>query len=183
MNPVGLIYFALAVVGLMIAWACLRCFFKRLKLWFSIRLLCRKTGLTLRARPLWFLGSRYFKGVDFTLEGAETIFAVKLFGCLWPLKTLILQEHGEYFFRAHSAFLKPFLDVFDGYRHAVPAYRFPESGTKAQRNILLINPSPLDMLQQPSSGPERVTGSGDMFRGMELASLPHLLRIAENAAK
>lgn len=183
MNPVGLIYFALAVIGLIFAWACLRCFFKRLKLWFSIRLLCRKTGLTLRARPLWFLGSRYFKDLDFTLEGAETIFAVKLFGCLWPLKTLILQAFGAYHFRAHSAFLKPFLDVFDGYCHMLPAYRFPEPGAKTQRNILLILPSPLEILLQPSSGPERVTGSGDMFRGMELASLPHLLRIAENAAK
>lgn len=182
MNPVGLIYFALAVIGLIVAWAVVRCFFKRLKCWISIHLLCRRTGLTLHARPFWFLGSRYLKGVDFTLEGKDTIFSVKLFGCLWPLKTLVLQERGEYFFRAHAAFLMAILDVFDGYPHTVPAYRFPEPGQKAQRNILLILPSPLDIQLQASNGPEQVTGSGDMYRGMEIASLPHLLRIAENAA-
>lgn len=183
MNPVGLIYFVLAVIGLIIIWASMRCLFKRLKCWLSIRRLCRRTGLRLHARPLWFLGSRYWKGIDFTLEGPDTVFSVKLFGCFWPLKTLVLQGRGEYFFRAHAAFLMHILDVFDGYPHTFPEYRFPEPGVKQQRNILLINPSPLDMLLQPSNGPECITGAGDMYRGMEIASLPHLLRIAENAAR
>ena len=183
MNPIGLIYFVLAVIGLIIAWAWVRCFFKRLKVWLSVRRVCRKKGLVFRAHPLWFLGSRYLKRVDFTIEGADTVFSVKLFGCLWPLKTLLLHERGEYFFRAHAAFLMHILDVYDGYRHLIPAYRFPEKGEKVQRNILLINPSPLEILLQPSSGPERISGAGDLYRGMEIASLPHLLRIAENAAK
>ena len=184
MNPVGLIYFVLIVLALIVGVMGFRLFFKRVRCLVSIRRLCRKKGLIFRAcHPLWFLGSRYWKGCDCLIEGAEEIIAVKCFGCFWPLKKLVFREHGEYFFRAHSTFLKPLLEIFDGYPHALPAYRFPAPGEKRQRNMLLINPSPLDMCLQPSSGVERVTGAGDLLRGMELASLPHLLRIADGLAK
>jgi len=180
MNPDGLIHFVLIVIALIVGCMCIRLFFKRVRCLFAIRRLCRKQGLTFRAgHPLWWLGSRYLKGCDFAIEGEKEIIAVKFFGCFWPLKTLIFREWGEYFFRAHSTFLKPLLDVFDGYPHTLPAYRFPEAGGKPQRSMLLINPYPLDVRLQPSSGVEDVTGPGDMLRGMELANLPHLLRIAE----
>lgn len=181
MNPVNLIYFVLIVIALIVLWAVLRCFFKRMMCGLRIRRMCRKHGLTLRARPLWWLGSRYLKGIDCLVEGKETVFSVKLFGCLWPLKSLILRERGEYFFRAHSAFLAPLLDIMDGYPHTVPAYRIPEAHGKAVHPILLINPSPLEILLQPSSGLERISGSGDQVFGLEIANLSHLLRIAENA--
>lgn len=183
MNPVGLIYFVLIVIALILALTCLRSFFKRLRCRFSIRRLCRKHGLIFRAgHPAWFLGSRYLRGCDFTLEAADTLFAVKFFGCFWPLKALIFRERGEYFFRARSAFLAPLLDVFDGYPHALPEYRFPGAEGKEVRRILLVNPMPIEIRFQPSSGLESVSGTGDMLRGMEIASLSHLIRIAENAA-
>lgn len=183
MNPVYLIYFLLGVIGMIVLWAAVRCFFKRVKCRFAIRSLCRRSGLTLHAKPLWWLGSRYWKGIDCLIEGKETIFAVKLFGCLWPLKTLIFRERGEYFFRAHSAFLAPILEVFDGYPHTLPEYRFPATEDKAIRPILLINPMPLEILLQPSSGLESISGVGDVLREMEIANLSHLMRIAENAAQ
>lgn len=183
MNPVYLIYFLLGVIGMIILWAAARCFFKRLKCRFAICSLCRRSGLTLHARPLWWLGSRYRRGVDFLLEGKDTIFAVKLFGCLWPLKTLIFRERGEYFFRAHSAFLAPLLEVFDGYPHVLPEYRFPTEEHKAIRPVLLINPMPLEILLQPSNGLEAISGAGDVLRGMEIANLSHLIWIAENAGE
>lgn len=183
MNPVNLIYFVLIVIALIILWALVRCFFKRLRCGMSIRRLCRQSSLTLHAKPLWWLGSRYLKGIDCLIEAPGTIFAVKLFGCLWPLKSLILRERGEYFFRAHSAFLKAILDVWDGYPHTLPAYRIPETAGKEVRPILLINPMPLEILLQPSNGLERISGTGDKVYGMEIASLSHLLRIAENAGE
>lgn len=181
MNPVYLIYFVLGAIALVILWALVRCFFKRLRCCLSIRRTCRKHGLTLRTRPLWWLGSRYLKNIDCLIEGKETVFAVKLFGCLWPLKSLILRERGEYFFRAHSAFLTAILDIYDGYPHTLPDYRVPESAGKEVRPILLINPMPLEILLQPSSGLERISGPGDKVFGMELANLSHLLRVTENA--
>lgn len=184
MNPVGLIYFVLIVIALIIAFACVRVFFKRVKCMFSIRSLCRKHGLTFRAgHPAWFLGSRYLKGCDFLIEGADAVFAVKLFGCFWPLKILIFRERGEYFFRARSAFLAPILEVFDGYPHVLPEYHFPEADGKEVRRVLLVNPMPLEIRFQPSSGLESISGTGDLLRGMEIASLSHLLRIAENCAR
>ena len=181
MNPVYLIYFVLAVIGLLIAWAYVRCFFKRLRCYFSIRRLCRRCGFALKTPPLWFLGSRYSRRCDCVIETPKTIFAVKLFGCLWPLKSLILRERGEYFFRAHAAFLMAILDVLDSYPHTVPEYRFPQAEGKEVRPILLINPMPLEILLQPSSGLERISGPGDQVYGMEVANLSHLIRIVENA--
>ena len=183
MNPVFLIYAVLIVIGLIILWALVRCFFKRLRCGLSIRRMCRKSGLKLHARPLWWLGSRYLKGIDCLIEGKDTVFAVKLFGCLWPLKSLILRERGEYFFRAHSAFLTAVLDVWDGYPHTLPAYRIPEVEGKEVRPILLINPMPLETLLQPSNGLERISGPGDQVFGLEIANLSHLLRVAENAGE
>jgi len=180
MNPVGLIYFVLAVIALIVVWAYARCFFKRLTCMVKLRRACRKYGLRLEARPLWFLGSRYSKRCDLVIRGAKASFAVKLFGCLWPLKSLILREYGEYFFRAHTAFLMVIMDVFDGYPHTLPAYRFPpEDGL---RPILLINPMPLEIRLQPSNGLEQVSGTGDTICNMEIANLSHLLRLMENAA-
>lgn len=182
MNPVYLIYFVLIVIRLIILWAYVRCFFKRLLLLVKVKALCRKHGFCFTAHhPLWFLGCRYLKGADFSIETDKAVFSVKLFGCLWPLKSLILREHGEYIFRAHANFIKFILDVYDGYQHPLPRYRFPEPGAKPQRKLLLICPMPLEILMQPSNGQEGVSGTGDMICGMEIASIGHLLRVAESA--
>ena len=182
MNPVYLIYFLLAVIGLIILWAYVRCFFQRLVVLVKVKALCRKHDFRFTAhRPLWFLGSRYLKGADFSIETDKAVFSVKLFGCLWPLKSLILREHGEYIFRAHANFLKAILDIYDGYQHPLPRYHFPEAGEKPQRKLLLISPMPLEILMQPSNGQEGVSGTGDMICGMEIANIDHLLRVAESA--
>ena len=182
MNPVCLIYFALAVIGLIIGWAYLRCFFHRLMLLVKVKALCRRHDFRFTAHhPLWFMGCRYLKGADFSIETENALFSVKLFGCLWPLKSLILREHGEYIFRAHANFLKAILDVYDGYQHTLPRYHFPEADGKPQRKLLLICPMPLEILMQPSNGQEGISGTGDMICGMEIASIDHLCRIAESA--
>lgn len=182
MNPVGLIYFVLIVIGLIIAWAYVRCLFKRLSCLVKIRRACRKYGLILTAKhPFWFLGSRYARRCDLIIRGPRETFAVKLFGCLWPLKTLILREYGEYIFRAHAAFLTAILDVFDGYPHPLPDYRVPDGKAEGIRRILLINPMPLAIHLQPNNGQETISGTGDHICGMEIANLSHLLRLMENA--
>lgn len=44
MNPVYLIYFVLGVIGLIILWTAVRCFFKRVRCCLSIRRTRRWTG-------------------------------------------------------------------------------------------------------------------------------------------
>lgn len=180
----GLLILVLSIIALIIAWAYLRLIFKRLQVFFTLRRLCRGCGCTLQGtHPLWFLGSRYLKGCDCLIRTPRDAFAVKLFGCLWPLKSLILREYGEYIFRAHAAFLTAVLDVYDGYPHALTACRVPESAGDAVRRVLLINPLPLEILLQPSNGQEHVSGPGDFIQGMEIANLSHLVRIVENACR
>lgn len=182
MNLVNLIYALLIIIGLIIAWAYVRCFFKRLTCLVKIRRACRKHGLTMTVKhPFWFLGSRYARRCDLIIRGARDTFAVKLFGCLWPLKTLILRAYGEYIFRAHAAFLTAILDVYDGYPHPLPAYRTPAGTADNAFRLLLINPMPLAIHLQPSNGQEEVSGTGDVICGMEIANLSHLLRLLENA--
>lgn len=188
MNPVYLIYFVLIVIGLIIAWAFVRCFFKRLGCMLGITRMCRKHGFRLTVKhPLWFLGSRYARRCDCLIQTPAGVYGVKFFGCLWPLKSLILREHGEYCFRAHAAFIKFLLDVIDGYPHLLPAYRFdlPKAGLAEGTQVhsfLLINPMPLEILMQPSNGQEGISGTGDKICGMEIASLSHLIRVVEKDA-
>ena len=187
MNPVYLIYFVLIIIALVILYAYIRCFFKRLKCLISISRMCRKKVFRLTVKhPLWFLGSRYARRCDFIIETPRDVFGVKLFGCLWPLKVLILREYGEYIFRGYSTFLKFILNFIDSWPHPLPAYRFefaraeiPEEAR--MRRILLINPMPLEIRMQPNNGQEEISGTGDTIRGMEIASLSHLIRIVENA--
>ena len=182
MNPVYLIYFVLIVIGLIIVWAFVRCFFKRLGCMLGITRMCRKHGFRLTVKhPLWFLGSRYARRCDCLIQTPAGVYGVKFFGCLWPLKSLILREHGEYIFRAHSAFLTAVLDIYDGYPHTLPAYRVPEIEGKELRRMLLLSPMPLETLMQPSNGQEQISGPGDTIRGMEIANLSHLLRVVEGA--
>lgn len=187
MNPVGLIYALLIIIALIIAGAYCRCLFKRLICLLRITGACRKYGFTLTCKhPLWFLGSRYARRCDLIIQAPGETFAVKLFGCLWPLKILILREYGEYVFRGFSTYLKFIINFIDSWPHPLPEYRFMPtrsnvSGDTPIRRILLVNPMPMAIHLQPNNGQEEISGTGDCIRGMEIASLSHLLRLMENA--
>ena len=187
MNPVGLIYALVCIIAAIIGIAYMRCFFKRLSCLVKISSVCRRYGLTLSVKhPLWFLGSRYARRCDLIIQGAQEAFGVKLFGCLWPLKILILREYGEYVFRGFSTYLKFIINFIDSWPHPLPQYKFalrranlPED--TPLRPILLVNPMPMAIHLQPNNGQEEISGTGDHICGMEIASLSHLLRLLENA--
>ncbi len=187
MNPVGLIYALLILIAVIIGMAYVRCFFKRLACLMKLRRACREYGLTLTAKhPLWFLGSRYARRCDLIIQGPRETFGVKLFGCLWPLKILILREYGEYAFRGFSTYLKFIINFIDSWPHPLPEYHFalkranlPEDAPI--RRILLVNPMPMAIHLQPNNGQEEISGIGDHICGMEIANLSHLLRLMENA--
>ena len=166
----------------------IRCLFKRLSCAGKLKRLCRRTGATLQGtHPLWFLGRRGRKHCDFVIETPTQVFAVKLFGVMHGGRVLVLRETGEYFFRRYASILMFIFNAFDGSFRRLPEYDFSSgdlvAGGRTRRDILLLNPIPMEVRVQPHSGQEFVTGPGDEVFGMELASLSHLMRIVENAAR
>lgn len=165
----------------------IRCGIKRIGCALKLRRLCRRLGLTLQGtHPLWFLGSRRCRGCDCVIQAPAQVFAVKLFGVMRGGRILVFRETGEYFFRRYASILLFIFNAFDGSFRRLPEYDFSRGEAladgRARRDILLLNPIPMEVRFQPHSGQEFVTGPGDDLFGMELASLSHLLRIVENAA-
>ena len=166
----------------------LRCFFKRIGCAMKLRHLCSRPGVTLRGtHPFWFLGSRSCKGCDLLIDTPSQVFAIKLFGVMHSGRVLVFRETGEYFFRRYASILLFVFNVFDGAFRQLPEYDFSKgedlAAGRTRRDVLLLNPIPMEVRFQPHSGQEAVTGPGDDLFGMELASLSHLIRIVENAAR
>ena len=166
----------------------IRCFCKRIGCALKLRRLCRRQGLSLQGtHALWFLGSGRHRECDCVIRAPGQAFAIKLFGVLHSRRILVFRETGEYFFRRPAAILHFLFNAFDGAFRRLPEYDFSKGEALAEgrvrRDILLLNPIPMEVRVQPHSGQEFVTGPGDELFGMELASLSHLLRIVENAAR
>lgn len=187
MDPFILLLPAILVVFLYIVPA-LRCLFKRIGCAMKLQRLCRRTGASLQGtHALWFLGSRRSKGCDCIISTPGQVFAIKLFGVMRSGRILVFRETGEYFFRRNAAILHFIFNAFDGAFRRLPEYDFSEgeviAGGRTRRDVLLLNPIPMEVRFQPHSGQESVTGPGDDLFGMELASLSHLVRIVENAVR
>ena len=166
----------------------IRCFFKRISCALKLQRLCRRMNLTLHGtHALWFLGSRGRKECDCVISTPDQVFAIKLFGVMRGGRVLIFRETGEYFFRRYASILLFIFNAFDGVFRRLPEYDFSRgeeiAAGRPRRDILLLNPIPMEVRFQPHSGQEFVTGPGDELFGMELASISHLVRIVENAAR
>lgn len=166
----------------------LRCFFKRVGCAVKLQRLCRRLNFTLQGtHVLWFLGRRGRRGCDCVIETPAQVFAIKFFGVMHGGRVLVFRETGEYFFRRFSSILMFIFDAFDGAFRRLPEYDFSRgeavANGRARRDVLLLHPIPMEVRIQPHSGQESVTGPGDELFGMELASLSHLVRILENAAR
>lgn len=166
----------------------IRLFFKRIGCALKLQRLCRNLGLTLEGtHAFWFLGRRGSRDCDCVICALGQAFAIKLFGVMHSRRVLVFRETGEYFFRRYAAILHFIFNAFDGSFRRLPEYDFSKgemlAGGRERRDILLLNPIPMEVRVQPHSGQEFVTGPGDELFGMELASLSHLVRIVENAAR
>ena len=166
----------------------IRCLIKRISCAMKLKGLCRRTGATLQGtHPLWFLGSRNCRKCDCVIETPTQVFAIKLFGVMHGGRVLVFRETGEYFFRRYASILLFIFNAFDGAFRRLPEYDFSRgeaiAAGRTRRDVLLLNPVPMEVRIQPHSGQEFVTGPGDDLFGMELATLSHLMRIVENAAR
>jgi len=178
----------------------IRCFIKRLSLLSKIKNACREKGYRLQGTlPFWFLGGKNGRHCDCTIETAEEILAIKLFGMPRRKRVLIFTEKKEYFTRMLVGMLLLIKECFDSKAKPVPEYDFTcvnkeVSVDKKLRKILLVNPVPMEMLMQAERGresklspfpmenmprenaKERILSPGDELYGMEVANLLWLLK-------
>lgn len=183
-------YALIGVIALVALFPYIRCFFKRLKCAGKIKRLCRRKGYNIHAtHPLWFLGSKHTNQCDLYIETENEIFAIKMFGMPRRLSILILKENGEYFIRSYIALVSYGGSIrfpVNGKPKPMSAYDFRykyknEWEIKTPRRVLLVNPVSMEFRRQPQHGSEVIVGAGDIVNGMEIDSLPHLLRDLESA--
>lgn len=194
----------LCVVGIGVVCFCfpyIRCFFKRLNLFFKIKSVCKANGYHLRGtHGLWFLGGKNRKNCDCTIETKEALFAIKLFGMPRHRRVLVFTENKEFFTRTLVGILLLIRETFESKAKSFPEYDFSMKNQvvpsdKKLRKILLVNPVPMEMLMQAERGKdnklspfpmealrqadnckERVISPGDELYGMEIANLSWLLK-------
>ncbi len=193
----------LGVVGIGIICFCfpyIRCFFKRLYLHSKIKGICREKGYRLQGtHAFWFLGGKNGTCCDCTIEAADEVFAIKLFGMPRRKRILVFTEKKEYFTRILAGMLLLVREAFDSKARTFPEYDFAMNGNEAPSNkklrkILLINPVPMEMLMQADRGKEgklspfpmenlqkdnakeRVLSPGDELYGLEVANLSWLMK-------
>ena len=175
-----------AVAVLIIMFPHIRWFSKRLILKNKIKKLCIRNSYIIHStHKLWFLGSKSSKNCDFYIETENQIFSVKLFGVLRRNSYLIFKEEGGYFIRGLLALVSrgwAHILPFEGKLKQLPVYNFKykyknEWDNKSIRQILLVNPVPMDFRYQTKHGCEINISAGEFIKGMEINSLSNFLKV------
>jgi hypothetical protein len=167
----------------------IRCFFKRIICAFKIKILClRKKYVLHPTHPLWFWGFKGFQKCDFHIETPEAVYSIKLFGTKKRPTMLVLQGENKYFIRRFIVimhYMYIMLWPVNSKLKEFPKYDFDykrkgELQEKKQRRILLVNPVSMTFRKRTDSGNEYSVNDGDVVNGMELHSLPNLLKNLKN---
>lgn len=185
----GFWHILIGIAALIILLPYIRLLFKRLTCMRKLKKLCRKKGHHLHAtHPLWFLGDKRSQNCDLYIETASEVYAVKLFGLPRKRSALIIKENGDYMIRNHIAMLSHgggYIAPFDSKSKPMPAYDFryhyqDEWEIKTPRQILLVNPTAMEIRRLQQHGREVIAETGDIIGGMELFTLSHLLKALES---
>ncbi len=173
-----------AIILFILAFPCLRLFFKRISLAIRLKRACKSSGNRLvGAHFLWFLGSRSARGCDFYIETRREIIAVKLFGVTNKNADLVFTADGKYFIRNYIAIIAAGGGIrypIDGKHRALPDYDFrrrfrPEWELKTPRRVLLINPVCNEIKFRAPSGREQILGTTQMIHNFEIQTLSRLI--------
>lgn len=177
------------LVGLLILWFVhpyVRCFWKRIICSKKLKRVCKAKGFQLKGTHiLWFLGGRKGKKCDCYLETPEAIFCIKFFEVVHHLRTLVFVEEREYLLRRHMGIMLWIYETCDGQCKKLLEYDFAYERDDAPTDkqtypILLVNPVPVEMLQQFDNGKEVILNPGDKIRDMEVYNQSQLLKRLES---
>ena len=154
----------------------------------KIKAACKSNGFILHKRnPAPFFSGKNNVACDIFIETRDTVFSVKFFNANRKLTTLIFKEDIEYYFRSYFSYIFGCFS-FDGKPTPLTKYNFrhdlkAEWEKKAVRNILLINPVPMEIHLKPLRGDESNISAGDTICDMELNSLPYFLNTLNSQKK
>lgn len=145
----------------------IRCFLKRLSLYFGIKSVCGKQGMTfVPAHPFWIFGNIKSGRCDFHIVGGSILYRVKLAGSI--------SRNNLYSFRNSGIYLvRPLMWAISYTRHAIKyeaknkrPFDF-EYGMRDEwrgheiTDILLFNPAPGGVSISMKDGTMKGIGNGD----------------------
>ena len=163
----------------------IRIFCKRLSLCRRLTAACKKHGWTLSpAHRFWYFGRKNGVRCDVHIVTKHDVFSVKLFAVPFRSSTLVFTGGYGYFIRRYLGLIGNYggaaVIPLDGRRQVLPQYRFREQfdaswETKHHHKILLLSPTPFEILRIPKEGKQQILGAGDLVLDMNVYSLSRLL--------
>ena len=163
----------------------IRIFCKRLSLRRRLTAACKKHGWTLSpAHRFWYFGRKNDVRCDVHIVTKHDVYSVKLFAVPYRGSTLVFTGGYGYFIRRYLGLIGNYggaaVIPLDGRRQVLPQYRFREQfdaswETKHHHKILLLSPTPFEILRIPKEGKQQILGAGDLVLDMNVYSLSRLL--------
>ena len=163
----------------------IRIFCKRLSLCRRLTAACKKHGWTLSpAHRFWYFGRKNDARCDVHIVTKHDVYSVKLFSVPFRSSTLVFTGGYGYFIRRYLGLIGIYGGAatipLDGRRQVLPQYRFREGfdalwETKHHHKILLLSPTPFEILRIPKEGKQQILGAGDLVLDMNVYSLSRLL--------
>ncbi len=175
----------LAFTALLWLFPYIRIFFKRLSLCRRLTAACKKHGWQLSpTHRFWYFGRKNDARCDVHIVTKHDVFSVKLFAVSRHSSTVIFTGGRGYFIRGYLGLIGIYGGAatipLDGRRQVLPQYRFREGfyaswETKHHHKILLLSPTPFEILRIPKEGKQQILGAGDLVLDMNVYSLSRLL--------
>ena len=175
----------LAFIALLWLLPFIRIFCKRLSLCRRLTAACKKHGWQLSpTHRFWYFGRKNDVRCDVHIVTKHDVFSVKLFAVPYRGSTLVFTGGYGYFIRRYLGLIGIYGGAatipLDGRRQVLPQYRFREQfdaswETKHHHKILLLSPTPFEILRIPKEGKQQILGAGDLVLDMNVYSLSRLL--------
>ena len=121
---------------------------------------------------------------DVHIVTKHDVYSVKLFAVPYRGSTLVFTGGYGYFIRRYLGLIGIYGGAatipLDGRRQVLQQYRFREQfdaswETKHHHKILLLSPTPFEILRIPKEGKQQILGAGDLVLDMNVYSLSRLL--------
>ena len=179
------LFLILALAAILSVLPYIRIFCKRLSLRRRLIAACNKNGWTLSpAHRFWYFGRKNDVRCDVHIVTKHDVFSVKLFAVSRHSSTVMFTGGRGYFIRGYLGLLGNTAVMatipLDGPIRLLPQYRFREAfdaswETKQHHKILLLSPTPFEILRMTEHRKTQILGAGDLVLDMNVYSLSRLL--------